>query len=826
MAGASTTTTTGAGTRLDVTLKLPQLQDFCKRDPDGYREDYDAQIRRLESSLALLWGKSAANNSNSIIELIQFAAAVSSTSYKGAESDRIAGILKDLMQKNAATLHKDVRKTCVSAIILMRNKGTIQSLDVFELFYETMVTVSDKNMRELLFRHLVSDVRNINKKTRDDKTNRALQTFLHKVVQNNIESTTTGNESSTLATKRAVDMVCELYRRRVWTDERTVAILASAVISPDITVACRAMRFFLNIEEKMAEDARRDEDVQIEKSMVDYHLYSKKTKKRQRQTAREMKNRKRAIQKSKASEGEDWIDATPEDDKGVEASKKLYPAIELLRDPQGLAESVLKRLKTNKPIIKYESKLLMINFITRLVGNHELWVLPLYAYLQKNLTSSQRDVTAVLAYAVQACHNQVPPDEIHGLLQTIAHHFVTERCSEEQMAVGINAIRAICARVPSVMNGDDNTGTDDPAASSSSNLDVEAFARDLAGYAKHRDRSVSMAGKSWLNFVRQVHPGLLQGKDRGPVGAALHKAGAKPLRYGESKISMGVEGADLLVEYEARKAAAARNNADGEEAEEIDEDGIEAEEEDDINDNESEGGEEENTENEEEYEDQEEEEELDSANDEWQDVEEDSEDEEAPELVRFDDTSSRLAAGDGMIDVSKMTTEEREKLKQQVSSTRIFSTSDFIKMQKLVEREQRAKRDPREAARRKRARAKGIDFERLSDDEGWSDEESDDENAKDVHIKGAVNPEDIMAIATRKRQSKAEKLEKVLAGRTSFEAKKREGGSTNVEKNRRKNFLMTKFSKSARKKGKGKGTAPKKRTLAGTHEAKKRRRKL
>jgi protein SDA1 len=114
----------------------------------------------------------------------------------------------------------------------------------------------------------------------------------------------------------------------------------------------------------------------------------------------------------------------------------------------------------------------------------------------------------------------------------------------------------------------------------------------------------------------------------------------------------------------------------------------------------------------------------------------------------------------------------------------------------------------------------------LSDDDDWSGDESDDENGKDVHIKGAVNPEDIMAIATRKRQSKAEKLEKVLAGRSTFEAKKREGGSTNIEKTRRKNFLMTKFSKLARKKGKGKGTAPKKRLLTGTHEAKKRRRKL
>ena len=38
-----------SGKRIDVTLKLSQLQNLCKRDPIGYRDDYDAQLRRLKS---------------------------------------------------------------------------------------------------------------------------------------------------------------------------------------------------------------------------------------------------------------------------------------------------------------------------------------------------------------------------------------------------------------------------------------------------------------------------------------------------------------------------------------------------------------------------------------------------------------------------------------------------------------------------------------------------------------------------------------------------------------------------------------------------------
>merc|ERR1712070_526937 len=79
-----------------------------------------------------------------------------------------------------------------------------------------------------------------------------------------------------------------------------------------------------------------------------------------------------------------------------------------------------------------------------------------------------------------------------------------------------------------------------------------------------------------------------------------------------------------------------------------------------------------------------------------------------------------------VLDLSKMTQEERNKLKQEISSTRVFTAADFIKMRKLVEREERARRDPREAARRKRAIARGQEFDELSDDDFDDSDDEDD----------------------------------------------------------------------------------------------------
>jgi len=799
----------------DITLKLSQLQNLCKRDPQGHRVDYDAQIRRLQSECHILSLNPSAKPPSQLSELIQFAAAVSSSSYDQKTSDAVANLLVCLLlgkshedagqdvdshfksldglslPASALTLHKDVRKSCVSSLILMRNKGKLPPLRLLELFYRVMAVIPDKGLREQLYRHIVNDVRNINKKgKRDEKVNRNVQAFLHKVVWSTVRTKQNKDieldDNTKFATKRAVDMITELYRRKVWTDERTVSIMASAVESVAHNVAAAAMRFFLNIENKMADDKDREENDEWEGVQeVNYHAHSRTTKARTRQIAKQVKNKIKA-QKKKELE----LDTT---DPGVEACKNLYPAIELLRDPHGLAEAVLKRVQTTGANgFRFEHKLLAMNFATRLVGNHELILLNLYPFLRRYMGGHQRDVTAVLTYAVQACHEMVPPEEVHGLLQTIAHNFVTERCSGEQIAVGINACRAICARVPSsLVKEDSNSSNDEKNGSTSSvHVDVEAFARDLAGYAKHKDRSVAVAGRSWQNFVRSVYPALLQGKDRGTVGSALHRNGEKPLRYGERRIAAGVKGADLLVEYESKKEAFMKKKAEMR-ARGEDDDGIGYEP---MND-------------EDEWVEVEGEDEEDG----WEEVEgEDEEDEVAPNLVEVKKVNGKVVPvgeeeekdEDSTIDLSKMSTKERQKLAMDVSSTRVFTTADFEKMRRLVERENRAKRDPRAAAKMKRLRAKGEEFEELSDD---SDPDSDDEGR--IHTKGAVNVMDLAAEAKRKRANKIERLEKILSGREKFEHNQREGGSTNTEKTRKKSFLMTKFSFANREKQGSKETA-------------------
>lgn len=339
----------------------------------------------------------------------------------------------------------------------------------------------------------------------------------------------------------------------------------------------------------------------------------------------------------------------------------------------------------------------------------------------------------------------------------------------------------------------------------------------------------------------------MAGKDRGKSGSALARSGEKPLRYGEQRAAFGVEGADLLVEYEAKKAALATqcqtskkkkkyNDDDDDDVESRDTTNSEALDEEEevmsVQDNDSNEWEDVESDIDEDKEGSEIDEEDSNG---WVSVDDSegaSDDDTAPELVNLDDFEEESTGSTPQVEptivLSKLSDTERNNLRQNISSTRIFSTADFEKMRKLVARAEREKRDPRAAARRKRMEALGQTWEELSENESSVDSDDDTDAVKTA---GVVRPDDIMAEAKRKRQSKAEKLEKIMAGREKFQHKSRAGGSTNEEKKRKKNFLMQKFSYEMRGRKNLKASAvlakkKRKAKVQGTHEAKKRRRKL
>lgn len=435
------------------------------------------QKRHYESELDIFKMRPT-QNSQRFTDLVTFMSHVAPC-YRD-ECPKFTSQIVELMENHAGTLHPDVRSKLLQALMLLRNREMLNPLNMLQLCFK-LFSVQDKTLRLLLTDYIINDIKNINLHKTNDKLNRRIQALLYSIVA----------EDTTVSARKSVYILSELYRKKVWIDARTVNVIASACTSEATRVMVGGLKFFLGIETKMADD-EEEEEVKVgaaaKAKEINYHEHSKKTKAR----ARSVKKQQDQLAKlRKAQEKKEAADGTG----GI----PLFPAIMLIHDPNALAEKLFKRVRQSCE--RFEVKLLLMNMISRLVGCHQLLLLNFYrfhfllissifiisgSFLQRYLTSHQQNVTVILTYLIQACHPLVPPEELTPVIRAIAFNFITERCSNEVIAVGINAVREIIQRVPAILR--------EP--------NMDDFMADLAQYGKKTHKSVMIAAHGVINLVR------------------------------------------------------------------------------------------------------------------------------------------------------------------------------------------------------------------------------------------------------------------------------------------------------------------------------------
>ncbi|KAK8449720.1 hypothetical protein SEVIR_7G260800v4 [Setaria viridis] len=508
---ASASASTGAG----QPHNLPVLQAKMKRDPEGYEEELRQLHRHFESSVFLFQQQAALATTSSsggggevakeLGDLALFLAHVAPFYPDDLADlpDQIGGLL----DTNARGLPPGLRAHLVQALILLVNRKIVDLEDTVELFVELQV-IGDRAVKKLAFSHIVHSIRRMNQKHKNDTRNRKLQNILFKFLQAEEES----------RAKRAFTILCDLHRRRVWFDERTTNAICDACFHPSSRIMIAAISFLLgyeNAEQEDDSDASSSEDEADKNPQV---LLSKQDvyKANHKGTAASKKKKKAKLQRVIRS-------MKRQQRKSVEdAGSSYYSPLTYLKDAQGFAEKLFSRLqKCNE---RFEVRMMMLKVIARTVGLHHLVLLNFYPYLQRYVQPHQRDVTTLLAAAVQACHDMVPPDAVEPLFKQIVNQFVHDRSRPEAIAVGLNVVREICMRMPLMMNED--------------------LLQDLVLYKKSHEKAVSIAARSLITLFREICPSLLVKKDRGrPVDPK-----ARPKAFGEVTVASDVPGAELLDE--------------------------------------------------------------------------------------------------------------------------------------------------------------------------------------------------------------------------------------------------------------------------------------
>lgn len=346
------------------------------------------------------------------------------------------------------------------------------------------------------------------------------------------------------------------------------------------------------------------------------------------------------------------------------------------------------------------------------------------------------------------------------MLRQLVNQFIHDRARPEVAAVGLNAVREICARCPLVMNED--------------------LLQDLSEYKKARDKPVSNAARGLIALFREIAPGLLEKKDRGK-GADMTR---ELKQFGENIVADRVDGAELLQrDMLKRKREAEAAEEDSEEDEYSDDDGSEDEGEEDSSD----GGDEDSDD-----EDGDEEEEDKITGKRGREEEEDV-DPNAKRRKNGKLSLSELKRRHKELIQKRKAEEEAELRAEQeaeeaelggpVEQERILTEEDFRRI-KALRTEQQLNAALTKAGANK-ASERGADEMRLL--MRRADRASD----------RRVNPDSLAATGLRKAHDKASRLATVLAGREDNEygsskerKQKKTGGSSNKEKSKKKNLPL------------------------------------
>lgn len=492
-----------------VDADLPNLQHKIKTDPSSYRDDFVGQYQQYRNILELFLQSPTTTDSTGIVrlrDLIDFVSHVSDC-YPTITAEFPKDLIT-LIELHHASLESELREKIVGSLVLLRKKHVIDSNTLLNTLWPLLIQTPSKELRALLFKRIVSDLRTSNSKTKNHTLNRNIQTVCYNLI---------ASDPASPKGLWAVKLTRELWKRSVWADAKAVSIMEAAALSQDAKVVTSGVRFFLGSDQEREE---ADQDETDDESDIDIA---------------KIKHQAGINKKSKKRDNE--IKAAKAKVKRKEKRKHAHPtlnfsALHLLNDPQGFAEKLFQQhLQPTQPKVRLtlEQKLFVLQLVSRLVGLHKLTLISLYSYFLKFLTPKQPSVTSFLASLAQSSHSLVPPDLLEPLLVKIANEFVSEAAAAEVASAGLNGIREVCVRQPLAM--------------------TETLLQDLVQYRKSKDKGVQMAARGLLSLYREVGAEMLKKRDRGRDAALGLRAGThSTARFGEVE-GGGIEGLELLEKW-------------------------------------------------------------------------------------------------------------------------------------------------------------------------------------------------------------------------------------------------------------------------------------
>lgn len=227
--------------------------------------------------------------------------------------------------------------------------------------------------------HVVNDIRRMNKHHKNQKINKSIQNIILEILKQNSDG----------IAKRSLQIMITLYKKGVWTDEKTVNIIASGCHNENYKIKLISCYFLVSTTELEQYESSSEEDEEVD-------LREKKglNKKTRAKIARNEREKKKAAKKLRK--------------KMIQNIKNNFYPIDLLYNPQDFAEKLFAMLRKSHE--KFPVKMAMMSLLSRLIGRHHLILLNFYSFILKYLLPHQKEVTKILAYLAESTHKQSKRD--------------------------------------------------------------------------------------------------------------------------------------------------------------------------------------------------------------------------------------------------------------------------------------------------------------------------------------------------------------------------------------------------------------------------------
>lgn len=174
--------------------------------------------------------------------------------------------------------------------MILRAKNILYPVDTIT-FLLSLFNLEDKQLRKILYKYIVNDIRRMNSHHKNVKINQQLRNNILDIITKN------GDKMA----EKSIKLMVELYKRNIWTDNKSVNAIAEGCFSQSAKVRMISAYFLIATTEPLEELSDSDEDdnkmvknpsnIQFRKGIT------KHTKNKEKQVEKEKKRAERRLRK-------------------------------------------------------------------------------------------------------------------------------------------------------------------------------------------------------------------------------------------------------------------------------------------------------------------------------------------------------------------------------------------------------------------------------------------------------------------------------------------------------------------------------------------------